>query len=184
MSPRRTRLDRVIATGSIATMATFSLPVTIFFGSASGLALRVRLYASPLGAEADHRAVIEGDFQNALFVHCRNISRLGHRDHFTPGCGCAARALRPARRRRAYPPTRRTISAGVGLRLSAILAMTGALIGIGADGDIERHFAEKRNAELFGFFPRASCAKTSVPARRNGDRRSSSYYRQHREAAL
>ena len=41
-----------------------------------------------------------------------------------------------------------------------MLAMTGRpLVGIGADGDIERHLAEERNAELFRFLARPAVRK-------------------------
>ena len=37
------------------------------------------------------------------------------------------------------------------------------VIGIGADGDVERHFAEERNAELFGLLARPSVRKDVRP---------------------
>ena len=71
-----------------------------------------------------------------------------------------ARALRPARRRQAYPPPVARSREGVGLRALRHGGDDRApVIGIGADGDVERRFAEERNAELLGFRARPSVRK-------------------------
>src|SRR3984957_7701892 len=148
-------------------MATFSLPVTIFFWlgewpctSALGFSTRSRSAVRRITWPSSNATSRTCPLSIAVISVGQAIAAPSLEDADARGGLCA----RCAGGERIRHPSR-DLKQSVGLRAVGHARDDRApLIGIGADGDIERHFAEKRNAELFGFFPRPSVRKDVGPA--------------------